>query len=74
VRETERLCATPGKRRLAAKPSAADVHLRSLEEELSRRIGTKVRLRGTARKGKIDISYFSAEELDRLCRILYGGR
>jgi hypothetical protein len=33
-----------------------------------------VRLRGTARKGKVEISYFSDEELDRLCRILSGGR
>jgi ParB family chromosome partitioning protein len=74
VRETERLCASPGKRRPAVKPSAGDGHLRSLEEELCRRVGTRVRLRGTARKGKIEISFFSAEELDRLCRILSGGR
>jgi ParB family chromosome partitioning protein len=74
VRETERLCASPGKRRPAGKPSAVDGHLKSLEEELSRRIGTRVRLRGTARKGKVEISYFSDEELDRLCRILSGGR
>jgi hypothetical protein len=33
-----------------------------------------VRLRGTAGKGKVEISYFSAEELDRLCRILFGAR
>ena len=73
VRETERLCASPGRRRPAGKPSAGDVHLKSLEEELSRRMGTRVRLRGTARKGKVEVSYFSAEELDRLCRILPGG-
>ncbi|MBP2668810.1 MAG: Chromosome [Deltaproteobacteria bacterium] len=74
VRETERLCAAPGKRRPAGKPSAADVHLKNLEEELSRSIGTRVRVRGTARKGKIEISYFSADELDRLSRILSGVR
>jgi ParB family chromosome partitioning protein len=74
VRETERICASPGKRRPAGKPSPADGHLKSLEEELSRNIGTRVRLRGTARKGKVEISYFSDEELDRLCRILSGGR
>ncbi|HEX9205756.1 MAG TPA: ParB/RepB/Spo0J family partition protein [Candidatus Deferrimicrobiaceae bacterium] len=74
VRETERLCASPVKRRGAGKPSSADVHLKDLEEELARRVGTRVRLRGSARKGKIEISYFSAEELDRLCRILSGVR
>ena len=74
VRETERLCASPGKRRHAGKPPAADIHMKGLEEELSRRVGTRVRLRGTARKGKVELSYFSAEELERICRILQGGR
>lgn len=73
VRETERLC-SPGKRKAARKPSTADAHLKSLEEELSRRVGTRVRLRGTRRKGKVEISYFSPEELDRLFAFLSGGR
>jgi ParB family chromosome partitioning protein len=73
VRETERLC-SPEKRKVSRKPSAADVHLKNLEEELSRRVGTRVRLRGTRRKGKVEISYFSAEELDRLFVFLSGGR
>jgi ParB family chromosome partitioning protein len=73
VRETERMC-SPGKRKTPGKPPATDGHLRNLEEELSRRVGTRVRLRGTRRKGKIEISYFSAEELDRLYLFLSGGR
>ena len=74
VRETERLCAAPGKRRASRKPPAADAHLKGLEEELSRRVGTRVRLRGTQKKGRLEISYFSAEELHRLCEFLSGGR
>jgi hypothetical protein len=50
------------------------VHRKSLEEELSRRGGTRVRLRGTLKKGRVEVFYFSPEELDRLCAILFEGR
>jgi ParB family chromosome partitioning protein len=74
VRETERMCASVEKRGRARKPDPGDIHLKALEEDWSRRGGTRVRLRGTARKGRIEISYFSREELDRLGEILFGGR
>jgi len=47
VRETERLCGPAGKRKTARNAALPDVHRKSLEEELSRRGGTRVRLRGT---------------------------
>jgi ParB family chromosome partitioning protein len=74
VRETERLCGAAVKRTTARKPAPPDAHRKSLEEELSRRGGTRVRLRGTLKKGRVEISYFSPEELDRLCTVLFGGR
>ena len=74
VRETERLCGAAGKRKAARKPMPPDAHWKSLEEELSRRGGTRVRLRGTLKKGRVEIHYFSSEELDRLCSVLFGGR
>jgi len=74
VRETERLCGAAAKRKPARKPAAGGEHFRSLEEQLSRRGGTRVRIRGTPKKGKVEISYFSSEELDRLCEVLFGGR
>jgi ParB family chromosome partitioning protein len=74
VRETERLCGAAEKRKPMRKPAAGDDHLRVLEEELSRRGGTRVRLRGTLKKGKVEISYFSSGELDRLCGVLFGPR
>ena len=40
----------------------------------TRRGGTRVRLRGTLKKGRVEISYFSPEELDRLCDVLFRGR
>jgi len=74
VRETERLCGSAGKRKVTRGTATPDVHRKHLEEELSRRGGTRVRLRGTMKKGRIEISYFSSEELDRLCDILFPGR
>ena len=74
VRETERLCGPAGKRKTARGAAPHDVHRKSLEEELSRRGGTKVRLRGTSKKGRVEIFYFSSEELDRLCDVLFRGR
>ncbi len=74
VRETERLCAGEPKKRTARKTAQGNVHLRSLEEDLTRRGGTRVRLRGTVKKGRIEVFYFSSDELDRLQEILFGGR
>ena len=74
VRETERLCGSAGRRKAARSTVPPDAHRKGLEEELSRRGGTRVRLRGTWKKGRVEISYFSSEELDRLCDILFRGR
>ncbi len=41
-----------------------------VETDLSRSLGTKVRLRGSERKGKIEIEYYSREELMRLIDLL----
>ncbi len=42
----------------------------NLERRLRERLGAQVRVRGKAEKGKIEIRYVSAEELDRLLRAL----
>ncbi|MCQ2551755.1 MAG: ParB/RepB/Spo0J family partition protein [Clostridia bacterium] len=47
-----------------------DVEIKSVEERLSRTIGTKVIINGTEKKGKIEIQYYSREELDRLVDFL----
>jgi ParB family chromosome partitioning protein len=50
--------------------SRGDPHIRDLEQALIEKLGTKVALKGTGKKGKIEISYFSAEELERLLELL----
>jgi ParB family chromosome partitioning protein len=60
--------------RQRAKPLKADIRdpqIQSLEERLKKSLGTKVHLRQKNKKsGKIEIEYYSLEELDRLLDIL----
>jgi ParB family chromosome partitioning protein len=67
-REAERLAAErrtrPTKR--SRGPASADLHLRALGEELTRGLGTRVRIVPRARGGAIEIEYYSDGELDRL--------
>lgn len=76
VRDTEIVCQEGGERRKppARKALRTDPHLKDLEERLSRRGGTRVRIRGTGRKGRFEISYFSEGEFHRLCEILFPDR
>jgi ParB family chromosome partitioning protein len=49
---------------------AANVELGALEEKLRRKLGTKVKLLPAAKGGRIEIHYYSAEELERLIDLL----
>ena len=51
----------------------ADPHLRDLEQRLIDALGTRVRVTGTTRRGKIEIAFFNADDLDRLGQQLTGG-
>src|SRR5437867_1770269 len=66
--ETERLAAArrarQGKQPAAGRPT--DVHLRGLAEELTRGLGTRVRITRHPRGGSIEIEFYSDAELDRL--------
>src|SRR5216684_5999075 len=66
--EAERLAAArrarQGKQPTAGRPT--DVHLRGLAEELTRGLGTRVRITRHPRGGSIEIEFYSDAELDRL--------
>jgi ParB family chromosome partitioning protein len=49
-----------------------DPQVASLEEKLIKHLGTKVRVMNKGKRGKIEIEYYSLEELDRLLDILMG--
>src|SRR5205809_673754 len=66
--EAERVAAAR-RRRPARRPAAAaagDVHLHGICEELTRALGTRVRIHKRARGGAIEIEFYSDGELDRL--------
>ena len=51
-------------------PPAKDAQIASLEEKLIRSLGTKVRIVSRGKKGKLEIEFYSFEELERLLDIL----
>ncbi len=50
--------------------SEADAHLRSLEERLQHALGTKVRVHHGKKRGRIEIEYYSLEDLERVLKLL----
>lgn len=69
VRETEKLVKSiinPTKK-VSKKELKNDFVYRDIEEQLKQKIGTKVRInRKTEQKGKIEIEYYSPEELEKI--------
>ena len=71
VREAEKLAAgSPGakKRKPASKRKNPDVV--RVEEDLKDIFGTKVSINAAGKKGKIEIEYYSGDELNRLIELL----
>lgn len=73
VRETEALCKKGSTIRVSPKfLKPKDPQIASLEEKMMHHLGTKVRLihKSNKKGGRIEIEYYSLEELDRLLEIL----
>ncbi len=68
VRDLERLVSYAP----AARPKRRDQAAKPLEEQLTRRLGTKVRFIQGKVGGKVIIEYYSTEELDRLVELILG--
>lgn len=73
VRETEKLVARLNKQNQDVAEKAAsteDVHFASLEEDLGRRFGTRVKIRRRGKKGRVEIEFYDDSDLDRLLSML----
>ena len=74
VRETESLVNKENeggdKKTVKAKPRAKNREIMDFEEELKMALGTKVAINNGPRRGKIEIEYYSREELERLLELL----
>jgi ParB family chromosome partitioning protein len=69
VRQTEALVKrlnTGTKQPLKPLPSSKDRHLSDLSDELSRQFGTKVQIKRHGKRGKVEIEFYSDDDLDRL--------
>ena len=73
VRQTEKLIRrlkTEKKKSKKITKSSEDIYISSLSDDLSRHLGTKVQIKRHGRKGKIEIEFYSNDDLDRLISIL----
>ncbi|MDM8550932.1 ParB/RepB/Spo0J family partition protein [Desulfobacterales bacterium HSG2] len=71
VREAEQIVKRlkTGKKRLK-KAGPEEMYLSDLADDLSRRFGTKVRIRRRGQKGKVEIEFYNNDDLDRLINLL----
>lgn len=73
VRRAEQLARNFGKQKLSSKTVEQDENIKALESQLSRLLGTKIKITGT-QKGKIEIHFYNPEELNRIIEYLEGTR
>jgi ParB family chromosome partitioning protein len=70
VRQVEKLVGlrevTATTQKAAGSARQLDPNIRAAVLELERALGTRVKILGDGKRGKIEISYFSAEDLNRL--------
>lgn len=69
VRSIEKLAGEPENKKPRIKPEKNPDIIR-LESELKDTLGTRVTLNSTGKKGKIEIEYYSRDELERLIELL----
>ena len=70
--ELGRSSAGPSRRRPRRARPAADPNLQRVIDALRQRLQTRVRIQGEASRGRIEIEYFGAEDLQRLVDLLLG--
>ena len=70
VRATEKIVSTDKTKKEAKPPKKQEIELIHLKEEIQRKLGTKANISGNSKKGKIEIFYYSLEDLERIAREL----
>lgn len=70
VREAEKVT-RPKSPRKASTSNGHDPHIAAIEDQLRKRLGTKVRLRADEKNhGKIEIEFYNLDDLDRILEII----
>lgn len=74
VRETEKLLSEKKNKKTPKHKHEKSVEILSVEDELKTILGTKVYINDNNSKGKIEVHYYSTEELNRLIDVLRNAR
>lgn len=69
VRELEKRLHDLQKPKQGKKPPQRQIELEEAESALRSHFGTKVKIQGTEKRGKIEIQYFSREDLERILQL-----
>ena len=70
VRQTE-FMVSPKQKTHSKKISEKNTELKNLELKLEHALGTRVRVKHGKKRGKIEIEYYSLEDLDRVLKLLH---
>jgi len=70
VRQTEHLAKKLGAKSQARLSAVKDHNIAAVEEELQHFLGTKVRIVHGKKRGKIEIQYYSNDDLERILRLI----
>ncbi|MCS7235038.1 MAG: ParB/RepB/Spo0J family partition protein [Armatimonadota bacterium] len=73
VGELRRLAQRHARRRQGRPKPARDPHRVALEEAMSQRLGTRVKVRPGRKRGVLEIEFYSDEDLSRICELILGG-
>lgn len=66
------LLKTAPKKSKKTQPTAYKIELERISKSLEKYLGTKVKLSGTSKKGKIEIEYYGNDDLERLLDLING--
>ncbi len=70
VRAVEKITAELRTEKKSNGQKKQEIELTNLKEEIQRKLGTKVNISGTGKKGRIEIYYYSLEDLERITKEL----
>lgn len=70
VREVEKLAAKASSPEREVTKKEKDIHLKALEEKISKELSRKIKISQGKNKGKIEIEYYSDEDLENIIKML----
>ena len=70
VRQAEQITGGSRPRTKSARKREVNAELKAIEDKLQHALGTKVRIHHGTKRGKIEIEYYSLDDLDRVIKVL----